>query len=308
MDIRKRAIVPLGASLRGPGVVHDMHLRVGVDTHSLCILRVEPTMLAYPYVASSHTGGEHCAGRVGDVQSVVGTPLASSYVDTVRSLVGGSQGCFHIFTLLRLIGPAVVATLADERVRTRLRADSQPAVDEILWARSLTVDATKGEGLSLALHGTQTDTFQRGGPPENGGSEELVAGVEVMADMKTSFPSLDLSVSSGRKRELSPGYGNASAWSGVAEFDALRGFSVRKGFSARVHEVFDDEPERRPESHLAFMMAPVVMQSLPGFLEEMDSRPGQGGRESSAGAVGSCHMWRPGGPLDRTIHPHRSTS
>ena len=74
---------------------------------------------------------------------------------------------------------------------------------------------------------------------------------------------------------------------------------MSKRFASRVQQVLDDECGLRPESHMVFMMAPVVMQSMPGMLEEMEIRPGSGGRNSTGTALNSCHMWRPDGPLDQ---------
>jgi hypothetical protein len=299
MDLRKRSIVPLGASLRGPGLVHDMATRVHVDVERLSITAVEPAMTAFPYVASQYTGGEACSGRMADVQSLVGTRLTEAYAEEVGALLGGPRGCFHIFTLLRLSGPAVVAALRHDRVRGRLAAEPQPGAGEVLWSRSVSVDAFKGEGLALRLHGTLTDVFQSGGPPEaGGGSERLDEGLEVMADLETAFPQMKLARVEGRRRLLSPGVRNAAPWQAVAEYGALREVGVRKGFTARVQEILGDADGLRPESHLIFMMAPVVMQSVPGLLEELDIRPG-GGRSATGTALDSCHMWRAEGPLDR---------
>ena len=303
MDIRKRAIVPLGASLRGPGIVHDMHIKVVVDTRSLCITRVEPQMLTFPYVASEHTGGEHCAGRIDDVQVVVGSKLDDTYVDGVRSQIGGGLGCFHIFTLLRLIGPAVVATLSSDQLKVRMSDDPPPVLGEILWARSLTVDSMKGEGWRYSYTGHKQIRSNAAGHRRWAAPKSSSAAWRSWRIWKTSFPSLDLDSFSGRRRALTAASEADEDWKPVSEFKELRGISVRKGYSAAVREALGDDSGLHPESHLAFMMAPVVMQSLPGFLEEMQIRSGSNGRESTATALGSCHMWRPGGPLERSLQP-----
>lgn len=307
IDIRKRSIIPLGASLRGPGVVHDMSTRVWVDLAERRITRLDPGMDAFPYVPSPHTAGETCTARLGEVQALAGSRLDESYADVVTSLVGGPRGCFHIFTLLRLTGPAVLAAVGDPRLQDRLASDPPPAEGEVLWARSVSVDSFKGEGLSLRLHGTLTDTFQRGGPPENdGGSEELLSGIEVMADLGTGFPDLAVGEIGGRRRRLLPGFGRSDPWESVDSYPKLLGVNVSKGFTGRVQQALGDERGLLPESHLVFMMAPVVMQSLPGMLEEMDIRPGTDGRGSSRSALNSCHMWRSDGPLDQLTQAVRA--
>ncbi len=304
MDIRKRSIVPLGASLRGPGVVHDMVTVMRVDPAEMRILAVEPSMNAYPYVPSEHTGGEDCTGRMADVQSLAGMSLNDSYADGVRSLIGGPRGCFHIFTLLRVSGPAVVSALGDDYVQARLAAPpaSQPTPGEVLWARCVTVDAFKGDGLAVQLHGTLTDTYQRGGPPESGGGDEVLErGSEVMADLATGFPEMTVLTALGRRRALLPGFGQAESWQPVPEMEQLSNLSIRKGFTSHVHEALDDPDGVRAESQLIFMMAPVLMQSLPGLLEEMEIRAGGGGGSVTGTALNSCHMWRADGPLNRRV-------
>lgn len=298
LDLRKRAIVPLGASLRGPGLVHDMTTRVTVDVERLVVTGVEPVMNAFPYVASPETAGESCDGRLAAVESLVGVPLNRSYGDEVGGLLGGPRGCFHIFTLLRLCGPAVVAVLRHEHVRARLAADPPPAAGEVLWSRCVSVDSFKSEGLALRLNGTLTDMFQSGGPPESGGSEVLAQGFEVMADLETRFPEMRVDRLEGRRRRLRTGSFDGEPWRTVAEYEALSEVGIRKGFTARVQSILDDEEGLRAESHLILMMAPVVMQSVPGMLEELDVRPG-GGRSTAGTARDSCHMWRADGPLDR---------
>ncbi len=301
MDIRKRSIVPLGASLRGPGVVHDMTTAIRIDSDRLVIVGVEPAMSSFPYVASEYTEGESCPGRMADVQSVVGTALGDSYAADIRSLVGGRLGCFHIFMLLRVAGPAVIGALRDDYVRERLASNREPNQGEVLWARSVTVDAFKGDGLAVQLHGTLTDTYQRGGPPERGaGPEELERGFEVMADVSSGFPEMTVVEASGRRRPLLPGYGQTGAWEPLDELEELRELSVRKGFTANVQRTLDDPEGLRPESQLIYMMAPVLMQSLPGFLEEMEIPSGGRGGSAPSAALDSCHMWRADGPLDRT--------
>jgi hypothetical protein len=305
MDIRKRAIVPLGASLRGPGIVHDMSVSLRVDPETRTVAGVAPAMRAFPYVASEYTGGESCPGRSGDVESIVGLVLDESYSGALRELIGGARGCFHVFTLLRMAGPAVVAALRDGYVENRLAKRQLLTAGEVLWARCVSVDAFQGEGLAVSLHGTLTDTFQRGGPPEAGaGCEELVHGVEVMADLETGFPEMALASIAGRRRNLLPGLGNAEPWEPVAELARFGNLSVRKGFTASVQRIFGDPGTLRPESQLALTMAPVVMQSLPGLLEELQARSGNGG-SSTGTALNSCHMWRSDGPLDRLARAGR---
>ena len=101
-DLRKRGLVPLAGKLQGPGVVHDMAVRLQLEYPSLRIRAIEPSMSAFPFAPGPATRGESCRDRLPDVQRLVGASLRDGYGPTVMEQVGGPRGCFHIFTLLRL--------------------------------------------------------------------------------------------------------------------------------------------------------------------------------------------------------------
>ena len=52
IDLRKRSIVPLGASLRGPGVVHHMRLRADVDIETRSIAAIAAANGVDPFEAA----------------------------------------------------------------------------------------------------------------------------------------------------------------------------------------------------------------------------------------------------------------
>ena len=116
-DLRKRGLVPLAGKLQGPGVVHDMAVRLQLEYPSLRIRGIEPTMSAFPFAPGPATRGESCADRLPDVQRLVGASLRDGYGPTVVEQVGGPRGCFHIFTLLRLIGPTIEWAVEREQAR-----------------------------------------------------------------------------------------------------------------------------------------------------------------------------------------------
>ena len=87
MDVRKRAIVPLAGSIQGPGIIHDMAVRVWLGAADLKIRRVEPVMSAYPFAPSAQTRGESCPDRVADVQRLLGLRLPDGYGDAVMELL-----------------------------------------------------------------------------------------------------------------------------------------------------------------------------------------------------------------------------
>src|SRR5579862_7241690 len=91
-DLRKRGLVPLGGKLQGPGVVHDMAVRMQLEYPALRIRAITPTMSAFPFAAGRATRGESCADRLPDVQRLVGASLREGYGATVIEQVGGPRG------------------------------------------------------------------------------------------------------------------------------------------------------------------------------------------------------------------------
>src|SRR5512135_649374 len=198
-DLRKRGIVPLAGKLQGPGVVHDMAVGLVLDYPSLCIRAVEPSMSAFPFAPGPATRGEGCPDRLPDVQGLVGVSLRDSYGATLMDTVGGPRGCFHIFTLLRLIGPTIESVAAREQSRRASRA-MPPIPGSPLFARSVIVDGMKGEGISILLRGTLFDLHYPPGADALPLEEEMEAGVEATADLEVGVPSMAIARSNGRVR------------------------------------------------------------------------------------------------------------
>jgi len=60
VDVRKRGMVPLLGLLNGPGVVHDMELRLTVGRDDLTIRAASLRMHEVPFPAGPGTRGESC--------------------------------------------------------------------------------------------------------------------------------------------------------------------------------------------------------------------------------------------------------
>ncbi|MBI3783080.1 MAG: DUF2889 domain-containing protein [Deltaproteobacteria bacterium] len=172
LDLRKRGVVPMLGKLQGPGVVHDMAVRMVVDPRALLIREIQPVMSAFPFTAAAATRGEGCPDRLPDVQRLVGASLRDGFGPRLGADIGGPRGCFHIFTMLRMIGPTI--ELVCER-QQRLHPTA-PAAGGPLFSRSLIIDGLKGEGLSLVLRGALFDLHYRPGADALPIDEELEEG------------------------------------------------------------------------------------------------------------------------------------
>ena len=292
-DLRKRGVVPLAGKLQGPGVVHDMAVRLQLDYPSLCIRCIEPSMSAFPFAPSPATGGEGCADRLPDVQGLVGASLRDAYGSTLMETVGGPRGCFHIFTLLRLIGPTIESVAAREHIRRP--SDGAPISGSPLFARSVIVDGMKGEGISIVLRGMLFDLYYPPGADALPLEEEMEASFEAAADLEIGVPSMEIATGSGRVRRSGHGIEALGSWEPVAAVDKLVGLTMMKGYTAQVQQLFAAAADMAPLQHLLFTMAPTLMQCFPSLAEELELRPRRA--EGPHAAVNSCHMWRADGPL-----------
>lgn len=293
-DLRKRGIVPLAGKLQGPGVVHDMAVRLQLDYPSLRIHSIEPSMSAFPFAPGPATRGEGCPDRLPDVQHLVGASLRDAYGATLMQTVGGPRGCFHIFTLLRLIGPTIESVAERERGR-RPGNGPAPSPGSPLFARSVIVDGMKGEGISIVLRGQLFDVHYPPGADALPLEEEMEAGFEATADVEVAVPSMEITQGNGRVRRSGPGIDVLGSWEAVVTVERLIGRTMMKGYTAQVQELFSGAVGLEPLQHLLFMIAPTLMQCFPSLAEELELRPRRA--EGPHAAVNSCHMWRADGPL-----------
>jgi hypothetical protein len=293
LDLRKRGVVPLLGKLQGPGVVHDMAVRLLLDVEDLRIREIHPVMSAFPFAPSSATRGEGCPDRLPDVQRLLGCSLREGFGAQLGEQIGGPRGCFHIFTMLRLIGPAIEQVC--ERQQRRRIAAAPAAMGSPLFARSLIIDGLKGEGLSLMLRGMLFDVHYRPGAEELPIEEELEASFEATADVEVSIPTMAIAACNARLRQSGPQIDTPGDWQTEATAAQLVGNAMLKGFSARVQAVYAPTSGLEPLQHLLFMMAPAMIQCLPSLVEEIEQRPRRA--EGPHAAVDSCHMWRADGPL-----------
>jgi hypothetical protein len=296
VDLRKRGIVPLAGTIQGPGVVHDMAARLWFDRSSLRIQRLEPVMSAYPFAPSLQTAGEGCPDRLGDVQQLCNLSLAGGYGDAVMERIGGPRGCFHVLTLLRLLGPSVVWAMRRERTRSRPQR-GKPAPGSPIFARSIIVDGTKHDGMDIGLHGSLSDVHYPPGAETLPLQEELELGFEAAITLRVELPAMSAHEANGRYRQSGPGVQTVGAWQAIDSLDGLGGLVLRKGFSAQVQQLFGDAEGVQPVTHLVLMLAPVVMQCMPSLMDELGLSPRRA--EGPHAATDSCHMWRAGGPLQR---------
>jgi hypothetical protein len=293
-DLRKRGLVPLAGKLQGPGVVHDMSVRLQLDYPALRIRAIEASMSAFPFAPGPATGGESCPDRLPDMQRLVGASLRDGYGSTVVEQVGGPRGCFHVFTLLRLVGPTIEWAVAREQSRRSDNANAPPPGSP-LFARSVIVDGMKAAGFGLVLRGMLFDLHYPPGADALPLEEEMEESFEATADVEIELPSMRIVASTGRIRRAGPAIAAPGDWEESATAAELVGRTMFKGYTAQVQALFGADAEVQPLMHLLFMLAPAMLQCMPSLIEELNVRPRRA--EGTHAPVDSCHMWRADGPL-----------
>jgi len=292
-DLRKRGIVPLAGKLQGPGVVHDMAVQLHLDCPELRIRDVQASMSAFPFAPGPATRGEGCPDRLPDVQRLVGASLRDAFGPTLTAHVGGPRGCFHVFTLLRMLGPTI--EWAIDRERARHPSNGAVVAGSPIFSRSLIVDGLKPTGWGLVLRGTLFDLHYPPGAESLPLEEELEESFEAIVDVETQIPTMAVIAGSGRVRRSGPGIDALGSWEPVARVGDLVGRVMFTGYSAQVQQLFAGTTGLEPLQHLLFMLAPTLMQCMPSLIEELEMRPRRA--EGPHAAVDSCHMWRADGPL-----------
>lgn len=297
VDLRKRGLVPLVGKLQGPGIVHDMTVRVSLRSGDLAITSIEPSMAAYPFAPTPASRGEACPQILPGVQNLIGTRLVAGYDADLVASIGGPRGCFHIFTLLRLLGPAIVSAMERERTRRGAtgRVAAVPAGGSPIFTRSIIIDGLHSEGMRLALHGTLFDLDYVMGADSLPIEEEMAASLEAIAEVDVELPGLTVRSCTARTRRGGHAIATPGSWQEEPIAASLCGLTMYKGYTAEVQRIFAQSADTEAFQHLLFMLAPTLLQCMPSLFDEVEWRPRRA--EGSRGAVDSCHMWRADGPL-----------
>ena len=106
---------------RAVATVHDMELRVRVDTADLTITGATAVMHTFP-----HT---ECPTIESAFAGLVGLNVARGYTRQVQALFGGPRGCTHLEHLARSLGPVVIQSVTSRRALSVSRGESQDLLE-----------------------------------------------------------------------------------------------------------------------------------------------------------------------------------
>jgi hypothetical protein len=276
--------VRVAGRLSGPGLVHDMGVRLRIGLPDLVIRSADLVMSTVPFPGGPSTSGESCRDNEAKFGNVVGLRFGRGFVVGLQRTLGGPRGCFHVFTLLRLLAGSVPWAVRNGIERERGRAFSRTVSVDGLW-----------DGTRLELRGSLVDV--RYGP---GATDRLADGFEAEAETAVTLPGFDVVDVAGRHRRADvSGWG---PWSeaGLEGMLQLCGQSMARGYSLVLDDAVSPAGALAPVRELLAMLQPVAFQCLPGLTVD-DGRPHPARRSDPMSAIGSCAMWRQDGPLAASV-------
>jgi hypothetical protein len=270
LDVRKRGVVTLAGHVNGPGVVHDMQVQLVIGRTDLRVRDARLAMHAVPFPAGPATNGEGCRDNEAQFATLIGVRLGTRSTAALHRAIGGQRGCFHVFTLMRLVVPSIESIAAGMDGRN----------DAVAPSRAIVVDGVRTPD-GLALSGSLTDIRSAGG-----GTFEARATAEV------SVPGLIVRALAAEHRT---GGSKGAPWSsdGLPVRGTFDGSSLVRGFGLDVLRHLPAAAPLAPVRDLLLMLQPVAFQCMPGIAEDaVDVRA-----TTPPAATDSCRMWRADGPL-----------
>jgi hypothetical protein len=282
MDLRKRGVVRVAGGLGGPGLIHDMGVRLRIGLPDLVVRSADLVMPAVPFPGAPATSGESCRDNEARFASVVGLRFGRGLVLGLQRSLGGPRGCFHVFTLLRLLGGSIPWALQQGSRGEWGR-----------FARTVSVDGL-WDGTHLALRGSLVDVHHDPVSADLAG-----AAFEAEAEAAVTVPGFDVVAVAARHRRVGAS-GRAWTAAGLEGTQRLCGQSMARGYSMVLDDVIPPGSPQAPVRELLAMLQPVAFQCVPGIVAD-GGAPRPARRPDPMSAVGSCAMWRHDGPLAASV-------
>jgi hypothetical protein len=280
LDLRKRGLVGIGGVVNGPGVVHDMVVRLRVSRSDLAVRAAELAMRAVPFPGGAHTAGESCRDNERRFAAVVGLRLGQGFLSGLQRSIGGARGCFHVFTLLRLLGPSIVWATSRDLHREEGRSFSRTVWIDGVWEEPV-----------LRLRAALTDL--RYAP---GSAERVVELLEGQAEAQIGVPGVVVGSLAASYRAGAPEVRSPWTTAGLEQLGTLAGSSLLRGYGLAVDHAVSPRGPLAPMRELLLMLQPVAFQCMPSLADAHGAaEPGR--RGGPLAARDSCAMWRHDGPL-----------
>lgn len=99
-DVRKLPIVDILGRPREPGIIHHMTATLAIAPDPLRIVQAEAEMITVPT--------EYCPQTLDRIPDLAGLEVRNGFSRRVKEIVGGSEGCIHICSLITAMGTEIV--------------------------------------------------------------------------------------------------------------------------------------------------------------------------------------------------------
>jgi hypothetical protein len=275
LDVRKRGVISIAGQVNSPGVVHDMAIRLVLDRRSLEVRSAGLRMPSVPFPDGVGHAGETCRDNEAGFARVIGLTLGPGFTARLQRTIGGPRGCFHVFTIMRLLGPTVEWSLAD--------TDHRP------FERAVVIDGLR-TAAGLTLRGTLADARIAEGA--RGAADTFEADAELSLEM----PGLIVSGLAERHRRGGGPWSEAD----LENVEGIAGMSILRTYGLAIERVVSARGPLAPVHQLLLMLQPVAFQCMPA-LSGVRAEVSPARRAGPVAAVDSCSMWRRGGPLLATL-------
>jgi hypothetical protein len=315
VDLRKCSFVPMTDDLQPAGIIHQMHIVLGLDLETR---RMETVEVGQPHVAVEATpasGGECCRDPAPRLEELAGEVLDDGFAKRLGLHFGGPLGCSHLLTLFQLISNALPAAL-DHADAERTSTGIKRAVGERPFRRSVFVDGFEtDENGDLGLAAQLGDFYTRPAELSKGplGRLEREHAVRAYTRVEQATRSMrELRVS---ERVRSSDTMASAVWQErTHELASISGGPIIPGLARNVMGLLADKHDRAQVRDLLLQLAPSYIQVLAATSErfftaalkpDRAATPVDGGERDSGSSIAalggmadSCYMWRSGGPLN----------
>lgn len=99
-DVRRVPVVDILGRPKEPGVIHHMTATLAIAPDPLRIVQAEAEMITVPT--------EFCPQTLDRVSNLAGLEVKSGFSRRIKEIVGGSEGCVHMCSLLTAMGTEIV--------------------------------------------------------------------------------------------------------------------------------------------------------------------------------------------------------
>jgi hypothetical protein len=299
VDLRTRGFLPVGGSMQGMGIIHQMELTWVVDPATDTVEVVVPAQPTVAFEASPETAGESCRDPIGRLAAVAGTRLGKAHTTAMREQAGGALGCSHLVTLAFFMDGALRAGLARDRLRHPGRLGR--AGGGTLFRRDLVFDAREQADGALAVVMRQNDLDWNAAPAGTLAPERFARHHELDATLAVDLWPGSLLEVEGRERVRTAEDFVDAAWQDRGTVLApLRGLGLARGAAGEIAQRLGDAPETIPWRDALLMLAPALVQCRAAHPDTWHAKVRTTPLHPGLTAIpDSCYMWRRGGALER---------